>query len=94
MSIVAGRLLANVFGSNARRYFVNRRSIGMLLAAAAGWACASLAFAQAFPAKPIRMVVALAGGSEGFARLVAQKLSDGDLATVAKIVKSAGIRPE
>jgi tripartite-type tricarboxylate transporter receptor subunit TctC len=34
------------------------------------------ALSQTFPAKPMRMIMALAGGSEGFARLVAQKMTE------------------
>jgi len=47
-----------------------------LAAAVVAWAGTPLVFAQPYPGKPIRMVVALAGGSEGFARLVAQKAAE------------------
>ena len=52
------------------------RSAGVAALFAAGLTASTLVSAQAFPAKPIRTVLALGGGAEVLARLVAQKAGE------------------
>ena len=58
------------------RFTASRR--GALLILAAGAFSASAAHAQAYPAKPIRMIIALApgGGVDTTGRFIGQKLSE------------------
>jgi tripartite-type tricarboxylate transporter receptor subunit TctC len=59
-----------------KRMMQNNRSIERLIAGIAATVCLAVpgaAISQAFPAKPLRMILAQGGGAEVLARLVAQK---------------------
>jgi tripartite-type tricarboxylate transporter receptor subunit TctC len=58
--------------------FARRRFLSLAGGAIAAHAAARVAWSQAYPARPVRMIVALAAGgpTDVFARLIAQKLSD------------------
>ena len=77
------------------RYFKPARRIALALACAAALPWAGAAHAQAYPAKPIRMIVPLAAGSavDVAARLLAAKMAQsmGQQVVVENIVGAAGI---
>src|SRR3954469_5061344 len=55
---------------------VKSSSVGRWLVGLAGIVCAGMAFSQAYPAKPIRIVTSSAGGGNDFvSRLIAQGIA-------------------